>query len=342
MSATLVISAAASAAPTPVSGRVCCSGGSAYVVASGDSWASIALALGVEAGELADSNDATKASTLYPGDQLCLPAGADASAAAASAQRACRKGGGSAYEVEKGDSWFAIAASAAISMRTLLSANGATERRVLVPGDELCLPKGATLASTAGSTATGSASTQRGTSSTSSGSGSSSSSSSRSSSWNGVLDALPAQGPCWYSDTWHDGRGDGRVHEGVDLLAEEGRYVYAVADGVLTNRAWDQPGLRAGNAWWLTDADGTGTYYFYGHLYDFAQGLHVGSRVEAGEIIGFLGETGNAASPHLHFEIHPNGGGAINPYPIVKAAGGCKRGVAYQQPNGWIPETGGI
>jgi murein DD-endopeptidase MepM/ murein hydrolase activator NlpD len=114
-----------------------------------------------------------------------------------------------------------------------------------------------------------------------------------------------------------------------------------VVDGTLTNRVWDRPGRRAGNAWWLTAADGSGTYFFYAHLADFAPGLEVGSKVKAGEIIGFMGNTGNSAFPHLHLEIHPNGGPPVNPYPIVKQHGGCKTGEGYRQPNGWVPTVSG-
>jgi peptidoglycan LD-endopeptidase LytH len=151
------------------------------------------------------------------------------------------------------------------------------------------------------------------------------------------LQALPTQGPCWYSDSWLAPRGGGRRHIGVDVFTRSGEYVYAVVDGTLTRRAWDQPWLRAGNAWWLTAADGTGTYYFYAHLFDFAPDLKVGSRVKAGQIIGWVGATGNAGAPHLHFEIHPFGGPAINPYPVIRAAGGCRTGTPYTQPSGWTP-----
>ena len=118
-------------------------------------------------------------------------------------------------------------------------------------------------------------------------------------------------------------RGAGRRHEGVDIHGSTNQYIYAVADGTLTSRAWDQPGLRAGNAWWLTAADGSGTYWFYAHLSEFAPGLKVGSRVEAGQVIGLLGRPGNAGGMHLHFEIHPGGAAAINPDPAVRAMGGC-------------------
>ena len=76
-----------------------------------------------------------------------------------------------------------------------------------------------------------------------------------------------------------------------------------------------------GNALWLTLPDGT--YYFYAHLSSFADGIGVGTKVTAGTVIGYVGKTGNASVPHLHFEVHPNGGAAVNPYPIVKAVSGC-------------------
>lgn len=203
------------------------------------------------------------------------------------------------YEVRDGDSWYGIADRTHVRVRDLLAVNGLTEPTVIHPGDHLCLP------------------------STASGGG-------------GVtLAALPMQGPCWYGDSWMAPRGNGRRHEGVDMFAATGSYVYAVSDGVLTRRAWDQPGLRSGNAWWLTRADGT--YFYYGHLFDFAPGLHVGDRVEAGEIIGFMGDTGRSSAPHLHFEVHPYGGPPVDPYPILRSAGGCRTGDGYEQPNGWVP-----
>ena len=133
------------------------------------------------------------------------------------------------------------------------------------------------------------------------------------------LAAFPMQGKCWFGDTWHDPRGGGRVHEGTDLIGAKGLAVYAVANGVIT-KIYGNLAL-GGTALRLTAPDGT--YYFYAHLDSFAPGIGVGVPVRAGQIIGFNGSTGNAHEPHLHFEIHPGGGAAVNPYPYLKAINGC-------------------
>ena len=135
------------------------------------------------------------------------------------------------------------------------------------------------------------------------------------------LGAFPVQGMCGFSDTWHAARSGGRLHLGVDIIANTGKLLYAVADGTITKMYRDTPGSLAGNGLSLTMADGT--YFFYAHLDTFAEGIDVGVEVTAGQVIGTVGDTGNAGTPHLHFEIHPGGGAAINPYPIVKAIDGC-------------------
>jgi murein DD-endopeptidase MepM/ murein hydrolase activator NlpD len=66
-----------------------------------------------------------------------------------------------------------------------------------------------------------------------------------------------------------------------------------------------------------------GTYFFYGHLQSLAAGVGVGTPVKAGQVIGTNGKTGDTNTPHLHFEVHPGGGDAVNAYPIAKAADAC-------------------
>ena len=136
-----------------------------------------------------------------------------------------------------------------------------------------------------------------------------------------ALDAFPVQGMCGFSDSWHADRSGGRLHLGVDIIAKEGKLLYAVADGTITKTYIDRPGSLAGNGIRLTKEDGT--YFFYAHLSAFADGIEVGTEVAAGQVIGYVGNTGNSGTPHLHFEVHPDGGAAVNPYPIVKAIDGC-------------------
>ncbi|WP_420450278.1 peptidoglycan-binding protein [Ilumatobacter sp.] len=135
------------------------------------------------------------------------------------------------------------------------------------------------------------------------------------------LERFPVQGQCFFGDTWGAARGGGRTHEGVDIIAAQGKFLYAVVDGTVSKMYWDQPGRLSGNG--LRIAQGDGTYFTYLHLYAFAPGLGLGTKVKAGDVIGFVGTTGSSATPHLHFEIHPGGGRAVNPYPYVKAIDDC-------------------
>jgi hypothetical protein len=136
-----------------------------------------------------------------------------------------------------------------------------------------------------------------------------------------TLQRFPVDGSCWYTDTWMAPRSGGRLHEGVDIGAAGGTPLLAVADGRIAKMYSEQPNWKGGNAIRLTTADGT--YFFYGHLQGFAEGLAVGAPVTAGQVIGYVGKTGNAGVDHLHFEVHPGGGAAVNPYPIVKAVNTC-------------------
>ena len=136
------------------------------------------------------------------------------------------------------------------------------------------------------------------------------------------IDVFPVQGRCGYADTWHAPRSGGRVHLGVDIIAARGNLIYAAAEGTITKVYYDRPGSLSGNGVRLTTDDGT--YFFYAHFDTIAEGISPGVRVQAGQVVGTIGATGNTSTPHLHFEIHPGGGTAVNPYPIVKAVDACE------------------
>lgn len=121
----------------------------------------------------------------------------------------------------------------------------------------------------------------------------------------------PVQGTVFFGDTWGAPRSGGRSHQGVDMIGERGLPVVAVVNGVAQSKI----NRLGGNSVWLNGADGT--RFYYAHLDEWAT---LGP-VTAGTVIGYLGDTGNAkfSVPHLHFEIHPGGGNAVNPYPTVRS-----------------------
>ena len=121
-------------------------------------------------------------------------------------------------------------------------------------------------------------------------------------------------------------RSGGRTHEGLDIMANLGQDIYAVDNGVLTQQTINGAAnsTLSGNAWRLTMADGT--YFYYGHLSEFAPNLKQGDAVVKGQLIGKVGDTGNPGpgNYHLHFEIHPKGGTAVDPLPSLTVPAACK------------------
>ncbi|HTG35829.1 MAG TPA: M23 family metallopeptidase [Thermoanaerobaculia bacterium] len=124
-------------------------------------------------------------------------------------------------------------------------------------------------------------------------------------------------------DTYDDARGQGRVHNAIDIMATRGTPVLATEAGRIAK-------LFTSNLGGLTiyQYDPTETYcYYYAHLDRYAPGLKEGDPVSRGQVIGYVGSTGDASpeGPHLHFEItrlHADKkwwqGDAINPYPILR------------------------
>ena len=105
------------------------------------------------------------------------------------------------------------------------------------------------------------------------------------------------------------------------MIAARGNLLYAVVSGTISKVYIDTPGSLAGNG--LRIAQDNGTYFTYLHMDTIAEGIVLGATVTAGQVVGTVGTTGNAATPHLHFEVHPGGGAAVNPYPLVKPLDDC-------------------
>jgi murein DD-endopeptidase MepM/ murein hydrolase activator NlpD len=121
----------------------------------------------------------------------------------------------------------------------------------------------------------------------------------------------PVQGPVAFSDSWGAPRSGGRSHTGVDMLSPRGTPTVAPVTGRVVHK---ESGL-GGLTWYVYGDDGN-TYYG-AHLSAYEnQGI---GRVQAGTVIGYIGDSGNAkGTNHLHFQIKPAGGAPTNPYPTVR------------------------
>jgi murein DD-endopeptidase MepM/ murein hydrolase activator NlpD len=127
---------------------------------------------------------------------------------------------------------------------------------------------------------------------------------------------FPVFGEVSFTDDYGAPRAVVGWHHGNDLFAPTGTPLLAVADGTLARVGINTLG---GNRLWLTDE--AGNQFYYAHLAAYAPASVSGARVRAGQVIGFVGNSGSAIAtpPHLHFEIHPRGGDSVNPYPYLLA-----------------------
>jgi murein DD-endopeptidase MepM/ murein hydrolase activator NlpD len=123
-------------------------------------------------------------------------------------------------------------------------------------------------------------------------------------------------------DSFLDSRSEGRTHQALDIMAPLDTPVLATDDGkVMKLHQSDRGGIM------IYQSDPSGSYvYYYGHLSRYAGGMADGKQVKRGEVIGYVGDTGNAGAGnyHLHFGISKmrapgkwGGGEPINPYPLL-------------------------
>ena len=136
----------------------------------------------------------------------------------------------------------------------------------------------------------------------------------------GLLFPVPAVSPPAMANSFNDRRGE-RTHQAVDIMAPRHSDVVAVADGTVARLMTSEAGGIAVYQW---SAAG-GLVFYYAHLQGYAPNLHQGQKVKRGEVLGYVGTTGNAppGTPHLHFAIsrvgkegHWWGGAPIDPYPV--------------------------
>lgn len=282
---------------------------SSYVVKPGDSLSKIAGAFDTSVAALADANNIRNPDRIYVGQELIIP-------------------GSDTYEVQPGDTLGRIAGKTGVSVETLAAANGITNPNRLYVGTQLQLTmpehtftadtgRGTTYVVQQGDTL-GEIAHRYSTSVKSL------------LELNRIADpnlirigaTLVIDGPGWlcpitdatFFNDWGFPRSGGRFHEGNDLFAPHGTAIVAPVDGVLHQVVGEIGGYQFN----LEGDDGH--LYIGSHMDRFAKD----GRVQAGEVIGYVGDSGNAigSRPHLHFEIHAEGENPVNPYPTLAEACG--------------------
>ncbi|HEX4867619.1 MAG TPA: LysM peptidoglycan-binding domain-containing protein [Acidimicrobiales bacterium] len=298
-----------------------------YTVARGDTLGSIASRHGTTISALVAANGIKNPNLIRLGQRLTVPAGAAAPAAGSTALASVTPAGGATtHLVRPGDTIAGIARRYAIPQQQLIDANGLTNGAIYA-GQRLSLvaTNAATSAPAAG-----------GTTHTVTAGQTLSSIAQRYGTTIGAIVAAnglanpnqvrvgqkltipstgggsaglrcPVQGGAKMMNDWGFPRSGGRFHEGNDLFSPRGTPAVAVVSGTATQVV----GKLGGNQVKLTGDDGVA--YYYTHLDSFGKS----GRVAAGDVVGTVGNTGNAAGgpPHIHFEVHPGAGAAINPYP---------------------------
>lgn len=299
--------------------------GSTYTVREGDTLANIAIKYGTTVSKLASANGIRNPNLIRTGQKLAIDGATAAAPSAGPSSGGASAGSGQYHYVKPGDTIAGIASRYGISSNELIAWNGLVDGKLYStvrlhlfnpgslpsagsPGGTHVVQPGETLGAIAyrnGSTPSAVASASGisnpnlvrvgQTLTIPGGTG------------GGFL--CPVPGAVFFND-WGFPRSGGRAHAGNDLFASRGTPVKAPAAG----RVDTVVGSVGGKQFRLTADDGT--IYIGSHMDDFGK---TGS-VNAGDVIGYVGDTGNAkgSSPHLHFEIHV-GNNTVNPFPLVRA-----------------------
>ncbi len=317
-----------------------------HVVGPGETLGGIARQYGTSSRVIAGANDIANANIVRIGTRLTIPAGSGASAPATRS-----------HTVARGETLGSIAGRFGVSVGSIVSANSISNPNVVRVGQALTIPaagSGSTGGSSGGTAASGSGSGYGRTGPSDGRTGVSGThtvapgdtltsiarrygiSTDALAAANGVLPPrslyanarlrltaqnrlpsdvrrCPIPGATYVND-WGFPRSGGRAHEGNDLFAPRGTVVQAPVAGTVSYAT----GSIGGRQFRLRGDDGT--TYLGSHMDAFG----ASGRVAAGDVIGYVGDTGNArgSRTHLHFEIHPDNGSAMNPYPVLRQACG--------------------
>ena len=122
----------------------------------------------------------------------------------------------------------------------------------------------------------------------------------------------PVDGAVTFRDSWGEPRPGGRTHTGTDMMAATGTPLVAIENGYIWYMSWHYAG---GNGLYIQGD--SGDRWYYAHLDGYAPGISTGVSVSAGQVVGYVGSTGNASVPHLHIGYLPGGAYYANPYPIM-------------------------
>lgn len=315
----------------PSSAGASTGGASSYVVEDGDTLGAIARKFDTSVRALVEANGITNPNLIRTGSELTVPAGSGGGSEAASPSAASgAQLPGQRHLVQPGETIAGIAQKYGISQADFVRWNG-LEDGTLYATTRLVLFDPGTLPGVDQSSDSERTHTVRNGENLGSIAGQYGSSSSAIASASGLADVnqivvgqqltIPAAGGgaaarcpvpgASFINGWGFARSGGRSHAGIDLFAASGTPVLAPASGWVDIAN----GTIGGRQFRLTDA--AGTLWFGSHMSDFGKS----GQVSAGDVIGYVGDTGNArgSRPHLHFEVHPSGQ-AVNPYPLLRAA----------------------